>query len=152
MKRESCSEASDSWTVHDFPCLLGSEKLVFNYRYKKYIVETSFCWRQGNHYALSILPKHLTGSTRRALLTPPSAPYPLHPQRLTHSTRSAPTHSTHSALSAPPSEPCLLQPQHPACSTRSTLPTPPAVPYRLHPQHPTPSISETAMFLCSLYK
>lgn len=81
-------EASDSWIVHDFPCLLDSEKRVFNYRYEKYIVETSFCWRQGKHYALSLLPKHLKGSTHRALPTPPAAPYLLHPQSPACSTRS----------------------------------------------------------------
>lgn len=121
MKKESCTEASNSWTVHDFPCLLGSKKLVFNYRYEKYIVETSFCWRQGKHYALELLSKHLTGSTHRALPTPPAAPYPFYPQR-------------------------------PICSTLRVLLVPATEPYPLHSQRPTPSISETAVFLCSLYK
>lgn len=121
MKRESCSEASDSWTFHDFPCLLGSEKLVFNYRYEKYIVETSFCWGQGKHYALSLLPKHLTRSTHSALPAPLSAPYPLYPQY--------PACSTQSAL------PTLPTVSYPTCSA---LPAPPTAPYQLHPQNPTP--------------
>lgn len=93
-------------------------------------METSFCWGQGKHYALSLLPKHLTRSTLSTLPALSTVPCLLHSQH--------PPHSTHNALSAPPTAPCLLHPQHPTRCTHSTLPAPPTAPYQLHPQNPTP--------------